>query len=116
VTPSPTSPIPRQHPGSRNKPGRSPPKGHSAFSPPSPLPSRMAPTFASKAKSVPMNSRTKTATNEIVAASILTLRSGRKLFDQSLKWIHFFRNPSEPEVRAQERRVLIDIVMAHFGC
>lgn len=38
-----------------------------------------------------------------------------RLFDQTMKWIHFFRNPVEPEVRAQERQVLVDILMAHLG-
>lgn len=37
-----------------------------------------------------------------------------KIFDQSLKWLHFDRNPSEPAVRAEEHQFLIEIVNRHL--
>ena len=36
-----------------------------------------------------------------------------RVFDQAMKWLHFYRNPGEPETRAEERQFLIDVANAH---
>ncbi len=38
-----------------------------------------------------------------------------KIFDHAMKWLHFYRNPGEPETRAEERQLLIDVANAHRG-
>jgi hypothetical protein len=32
-----------------------------------------------------------------------------------MKWLHFNRNPGEPETRAEERQLLMDVANAHLG-
>ena len=46
---------------------------------------------------------------------INTPPSFAKIFGQAMKWLHFYRNPSEPEPRAEERQLLIDVAHAHHG-